>query len=192
MAPDSGDGPAEPQSFPIPRFLTGYDSADGYVSPWLPTAPRVIDNLLRALCLGPNDVLLDLGCGDGRVCVRAAETSGCRAIGLDLDEALVLAARLGASAALVGARTTFELRDILKVTPADIKGWNVSVIVLFLLPDAYAALTPMLEHCLKTSAVRCVATTIWPMPAWTGQSHGGVHLYTPSAFSEPLDVATEQ
>lgn len=62
-------------------------SADGpsSISPFVPCAASRIPHVLRAARLTPDDVLWDLGCGDGRLLHQAASQYGCKCVGLDID-----------------------------------------------------------------------------------------------------------
>src|SRR5690349_21174554 len=53
--------------------------------PYVPTPQEVVDRMLQLAKVGKNDVLYDLGCGDGRIVVTAAKTYGARCTGIDLD-----------------------------------------------------------------------------------------------------------
>ena len=63
------------------------------LAPWAPTEPRRRAIAFDACALSADDVLYDLGCGDGRVLVDAARARGCRCVGLELDAALARDAR---------------------------------------------------------------------------------------------------
>ncbi|MDY7105865.1 MAG: methyltransferase domain-containing protein [Actinomycetota bacterium] len=108
---------------PAPRAL----------GPYLPTPVALIDALLDVAGVGPDDVVADLGCGDGRVLVRAA-LRGCRAIGVEHDPGLVRRARDAAARAGVAERV--------EVVAGDVAAFDVgraTVVVLFVaapsLPD---------------------------------------------------------
>ena len=76
------------------KFLLGWR-----LGPYVPTPPHVVASMLRLAELSPGDVLYDLGCGDGRVCVAACsdELGGSRqdvrAVGYELDPWLAAVAR---------------------------------------------------------------------------------------------------
>jgi SAM-dependent methyltransferase len=61
--------------------------------PFLGTPASLIPALLEAAEVGPTDLLVDLGCGDGRVLIEAATRCGCRALGIEKDPALAERAR---------------------------------------------------------------------------------------------------
>lgn len=64
-----------------------------YVAPYYPTADRIIDRMMVLAQVHKDDVVYDLGCGDARILVRAAKGFGARGVGVELDPALVSAAR---------------------------------------------------------------------------------------------------
>jgi predicted RNA methylase len=54
-------------------------------APWVPTPMRMVHGMLTMAEVGPDDVVYDLGCGDGRIIVAAARRYGARAVGIELD-----------------------------------------------------------------------------------------------------------
>ena len=54
-------------------------------APWVPTTMREVHKMLQMADVGPNDLIYDLGCGDGRTIVTAARRYGARAIGIEVD-----------------------------------------------------------------------------------------------------------
>lgn len=54
-------------------------------APWIPTAMRNVHRMLRMAEVGPDDLVYDLGCGDGRMIITAARRYGARAVGIELD-----------------------------------------------------------------------------------------------------------
>jgi SAM-dependent methyltransferase len=54
-------------------------------APWVPTPMHVVQQMMIMADVGPNDVVYDLGCGDGRTIVTAARHYGARAVGVEID-----------------------------------------------------------------------------------------------------------
>ena len=54
-------------------------------APWVPTSMNMVHRMLRLAGVGPNDVVYDLGCGDGRILITAARHYGARAVGIEID-----------------------------------------------------------------------------------------------------------
>jgi protein-L-isoaspartate O-methyltransferase len=117
------------------------------LAPYVATPPDVVERMLMLARVGPNDVVYDLGCGDGRVVIIAAQKFGARGVGVDIDPALVEQAIANATAAGVSARVTFRVQDALTVdvSPA-------TVVTLYLLASANARLRPTLMKQLRPNA----------------------------------------
>ena len=106
-----------------------------------PTPQRVVDAALRLAKVTSNDVLWDLGCGDGRIPVTAAKQYGCRARGFDIDpqrvkDSLANARRHGAERLVA-----IERRDIFKLDLSQ----GPTIVTLYLLPRLNAQLLPQLR-----------------------------------------------
>lgn len=108
---------------------------------YVPTPDTVVDRMLELARVGEGDVVYDLGCGDGRIVVAAAERYGARAIGYDIDPARVAEARQNVRDHHVEHLVQIEQRDIftLDLSPA-------SVVALYLLPELNVKLLPQLER----------------------------------------------
>ena len=107
--------------------------------PYVPTKQETVDAMLALAGVGPDDVVYDLGCGDGRIVVTAAKRFGARGVGVDIDPTRIAEARENARRAGVASRTTFHLGDLFY---ADIKG--ATVVMLYLLPSVNQRLKPRL------------------------------------------------
>jgi hypothetical protein len=81
------------------------------LGPFLATPDALLDPLFAFADLGPGDVVVDIGCGDGRIVVAAAERVGCRARGVERSADLAAAARARASAAGVAHLVDIEVGD---------------------------------------------------------------------------------
>jgi hypothetical protein len=85
--------------------------------------------MLRLAGTGPDDFVIDLGSGDGRIVIEAARRFGARGLGIELDRALVEKSRASARSAGVAERVTFVVGDVLV---SDIS--RASVVTVYLLP----------------------------------------------------------
>lgn len=112
--------------------------------PFVPTEEKVVDAMLEMAGVNAKDLLFDLGCGDGRIVVKAAMERGARAIGVDLDPALLTEAREYAAWSRVDHMVDFIHDDLLCVdfSPA-------SVVTLYLLPLINLKLKPRLLEELR-------------------------------------------
>src|ERR1700687_5918407 len=92
----------------VPRFALA-QAAD---VPYVPTPMSVVDAMLTIANVGPNDFVIDLGSGDGRIVITAAKKYGARGFGVDLDGALVAQARRDAARQGVNDRVEFHARNL--------------------------------------------------------------------------------
>ena len=107
--------------------------------PYVPTKQETVEAMLALAGVGPKDVVYDLGCGDGRIVVTAAQRFGARGVGVDIDPARIAEARENARKAGVASRATFHLGDLFY---ADIR--EATVVMLYLLPSVNQKLKPRL------------------------------------------------
>jgi SAM-dependent methyltransferase len=107
---------------------------------YVPTPPDVVDMMLHLARVTKDDVLYDLGCGDGRIVVAAAKKYGCKAVGFDIDPERVEESLENVRKNKVRRLVTIKQEDIftLDLRPA-------SVITLYLLPRLNVKLIPQLE-----------------------------------------------
>lgn len=56
-----------------------------YSAPWVPASMEVVHKMLKLAGVGPDDLIYDLGCGDGRIIIAAAREYGARAVGIEQD-----------------------------------------------------------------------------------------------------------
>ncbi len=107
---------------------------------FVPTPPEVVEKMLELAQVTKDDILYDLGCGDGRIPVTAAKTFGCRAWGYDIDPRRIKESLENVEQSGVGDLVTIERKDIFTL---DLSGANV--ITLYLLPSLNVKLIPQLE-----------------------------------------------
>lgn len=105
------------------------------LAPYVETPPEVVARMLGLAGVGAGDVLYDLGCGDGRICVAAAKEFGARAVGVDIEPYWVERARANAAAAGVSGLTTFHVGDACGWEVGDatvitfyLTGWSTQVL----------------------------------------------------------------
>lgn len=106
---------------------------------YVPSAPPVVEQMLSLAGISSDDLVYDLGCGDGRILAAAAQRYGARGMGWDIDPARVEEARLNVQAAGVEKLVSIVEGDAFGVDLED-----ASVIALYLLPDLNARLLPKL------------------------------------------------
>ena len=81
------------------------------LAPYVATPPQVVSAMLDLAGVSAGDVVHDLGCGDGRICIAAARDYGARAVGVDVEPYWVERARAKALGAGVARLTTFHVAD---------------------------------------------------------------------------------
>jgi precorrin-6B methylase 2 len=123
------------------------------LAPYVPTPQDVVDRMLTLANVTKDDVVYDLGSGDGRIVITAARTYGARAVGIDIDPDRIRESRANARLAGVEHLVQFKQGDILQadVSPA-------TVVTLYLLSSANLKLRPLLTKQLVPGA-RIVAHT---------------------------------
>jgi SAM-dependent methyltransferase len=112
--------------------------------PYVPTHEQIVAEMLKVAKVGKNDVLYDLGSGDGRIPITAAQRFGTRGVGVDIDPVRVAEARANAAKAGVADKVKFMQQDLFET---DIK--EATVVTLYLLPDVNLRLRPKLLAELK-------------------------------------------
>ena len=124
-----------------------------------PTPTAVVRQMLELGGVGPQDVVFDLGSGDGRIPIAAAKEFGARGVGIEIDPALVARAEASARAAGVHDRVEFRIGDMYR---ADLRG--ATVVTLFLHPQPNLKLRPKLQSELAPGAR--VVSYVWDMGDW--------------------------
>ena len=133
------------------------DEAD--LAPFVPTPPEVVARMIEMADVGPDDVVYDLGCGDGRLVIAAAKTRGARGVGIELDQALLAECRDAAAREGVERLVRFERLDATKARLNE-----ATVLLLYLLPESLETLKPAFERDLAPG-VR-IASHDYKIPGW--------------------------
>lgn len=108
-------------------------------TPYLPSTSVAVDEMLRLADAGPDDLVVDLGSGDGRVVIAAARDYGARGLGIEIDPKLVAESQANARQAGVAGRVAFRNGDVLAADYRD-----ATVVTLYLLPSLVEKLKPRL------------------------------------------------
>ena len=106
---------------------------------YVPTPQAVVDEMLNVASVGANDVLYDLGSGDGRIPITAAQRFGTRGLGIDIDPQRIKEANENLARAKVGDKVKFVMGDLFALDLSE-----ATVITLYLLPDLNLKLRPTL------------------------------------------------
>jgi ribosomal protein L11 methylase PrmA len=111
---------------------------------FVPTPDNVVEAMLKLANVQKTDVVYDLGCGDGRTVIRAADQFGARAVGIDIDPQRIKESQENARIAGVADRVAFRNEDLFE---ADIS--EATVVTLYLLHELNMKLRPKLWKDLK-------------------------------------------
>jgi ubiquinone/menaquinone biosynthesis C-methylase UbiE len=112
--------------------------------PYVPTPEKVVARMLEIAQVGPNDIVYDLGSGDGRIVITAARKHGARGVGIDIDPDRIREARENARSAGVSDRVEFREGDLFKANLGE-----ATVVTLYLLSSVNLQLRPKLLNELK-------------------------------------------
>jgi predicted RNA methylase len=142
-----------------------------------PTTPAVADEMLKLAGVGADDVVYDLGSGDGRIVILAAQKYGARGVGIELQPGLVLMSRQAAAQAGVADRVSFKQGDLFD---ADIS--DATVVTLYLWPSVNKQLEAKFRRELRPGT-RIVSHVFgignWaPQATLRGPDGTSLHLWT--------------
>jgi SAM-dependent methyltransferase len=120
------------------------DRDSTYIAPFVPTPQEVVDRMLELAQVDQKDVLYDLGSGDGRIVITAAKRYGAKAVGFEIDHALVTRSQRNIQEAGVEALAEIREEDVRTVdlSPA-------SVLTMYLYPGANLRLRGAIMRQLK-------------------------------------------
>jgi len=153
------------QSQPGTQQFEPYEGQPGKDVVWVPTAGTLVDTMLDLAKVTPQDYLIDLGSGDGRLVIAAAKR-GARALGIEYNPDMVELSKRIAAKEGVTDRTQFVKADIFE---SDFS--QASVITIFLLPDLNLRLLPQI---LKLKPGTRVVSNTFPMGGWTPDATASV------------------
>jgi SAM-dependent methyltransferase len=151
--------------------------------PFVPTPMPVVEAMLEMARVGRDDVVYDLGCGDGRIVIRAAQRFGARGVGVDLDPRRIAEARAAARKAgpAVEQRVRFEVGDVFEFDFS-----AATVVTMYLLPSVNLKLRPRILRELAPGTR--VVSHDFDMGDWTPQERRTVGNSTVFLWTVPAVV----
>ena len=164
---------------------------------FVPTPQDIVEKMLEMAAVEKDDLLCDLGCGDGRIVLTAAKRYGCRADGYDKDPRLVRYARRMAQYERLDDLVTIHERDIFEVDLT-----RYSVVAMFLSPEVLQRLIPqfrqlkpgsrIVSHVFGIPGAR-VSRQIDPGSSEDGTTHTIFYYTTPLEIesTEPEEAGQE-
>ncbi len=117
------------------------------LAPYVPTPYDVVNRMLELAEVTRDDVVYDLGCGDGRIVITAAERFGARGVGIDYDPERIAEANANAARRGVQDLVTFIQQDAMEADVSD-----ATVVTLYLLSSSNRKLRPILTRQLRPGA----------------------------------------
>jgi hypothetical protein len=127
--------------------------------PYVPSPQSVVSDMLRYANVGPDDFLIDLGSGDGRIVRTAAKVFGARGFGVDIKESLVRQANEAARREGIGDRAKFYQRDLFKTALS-----QATVVTMSLLPNTVVLLKDKFLAELKPGTR--IVSHDYPLSGW--------------------------
>lgn len=131
--------------------------------PYVPSPDTVVSQMLEMAGVGPDDVLIDLGSGDGRIVLTAATLRGARGLGVEIQEKLVAASIEAAARAGVADRARFARQDLFTTDVS-----QASVVTIYLLPETVNLLRDKLQRELRPGTR--VISHDYPIAGWLPES----------------------
>jgi hypothetical protein len=132
--PERAPEPQPGNDFDPADFVRGRPRLD---APYIATDLQVVDAMLGLAQVKPDDTVVDLGSGDGRILISAARSLGAHGLGVDIDPARVREATANAEEAGVAGRVSFRQQDLFETPLRD-----ADVLTLYLLPEINLRLRP--------------------------------------------------
>lgn len=127
--------------------------------PFVPTPSDIVREMLEIAGIKPEDVVYDLGSGDGRIVITAAREFGAQGVGVEIDTELVNLSKQKAAQAGVSDRVEFKIEDVFK---SDIS--KASIVTIYMLCEVNEKLRSHLDNSLKKGSR--VVTHNYPIPGW--------------------------
>jgi len=148
---------AQAQTKPAEAFTPHVGQAGKDVI-WVPTPDALVNRMLKMAQVTPDDVVVDLGSGDGKIVIAAARDFKARSLGVEFNPDMVSLSRRNAQTAGVGDRARFEQGDIFTFDYS-----NATVVTMYLLPGLNLKLRPTL---LKMKPGTRLVTHQFTMGSW--------------------------
>jgi hypothetical protein len=137
--------------------------------PFVPTPQAVVDAMLDLAKVGPRDFVVDLGSGDGRIVLTAAQRYNARGFGIEIDPELVQQSNAEAQRRGLAERASFREQDVLQARIDD-----ASVVTLYLLPGMMQSLQAKFLRELKPGTR--IVSHDFPFPDWKADRQATVDV----------------
>lgn len=157
------------------------------LAPFVSSPQKIVDRMLEMAAIKPTDTVFDLGCGDGRILLQAAQKYHAKAVGIEIDSKLV---------EMTNQRIAgLGLQNQVKVMQGNLLEADLStadVVTIYLLTQSNEVLRPRLEKMLRPGTR--VVSYDYSVPGWkpkkidrTGETQGGhvIYLYEMPPEKQP-------
>lgn len=141
-------------------FIGTFAYAGIIAAPWVPTRKRDIERVLRLSQVKPNEILYDLGSGDGRIIIAAAQHFGARSVGYEIAFLPYIYSYVKIIFMGLFPKARVRFKNFFKENLKD-----ADVIVTFLLPKGIERLKKKYEKELRVGSR--VVSCAWEIPGWT-------------------------
>lgn len=148
---------------------------------YVPTPPEVVDKMLELAKVGKDDILFDLGSGDGRIPITAAKRFGTRGTGIDIDPERIKEANANAKKEGVSDKVQFLQQDLFK---SDFS--KATVVTLYLLPELNVRLRSQLFEQLKPGTR--IVSHAFDMGDWKPEKTANVNGRTVYFWTIPKEI----
>jgi hypothetical protein len=132
--------------------------------PYVPSPQSVVSDMLRYADVGPEDFLIDLGSGDGRIVLTAAKVFGARGFGVEIKDDLVRKANADAEQQGLADRVKFFKQDLFRTDMS-----QASVITMYLLPDTVNLLKDKFLNELRPGTR--IVSHDYPLTGWIPEKY---------------------
>ncbi|KAI8905128.1 hypothetical protein EDD86DRAFT_194243 [Gorgonomyces haynaldii] len=150
---------------PIPYTLVNSQPLDQrFLAPYVPMNPTVVEEAIRFANVDENDVLCDLGCGDGRVLVKGLEMiANLKCVGIELDPYLIEHMEKEHKQWIESQQLQIVSEDFMKL---DLEKYGPTVMVLYLLPEALMKLRTKLQEWIHFKPNRRIVVVTFSIDGW--------------------------
>ena len=153
-----------------------------YDVPYVPTPNDVVAEMLRMADVGKDDIVYDIGCGDGRIVITAAEKRGAHGVGIDINPQRIKESRANAFKAKVTDRVRFLEQNFFD---ADIR--EATVLTLYLLSSVNLKVRPIIFRQLKPGSR--VVSHNYSMGDWKAEQTKNIGSHTVYFWVVPANVS---
>eukprot|EP00164_Ancoracysta_twista_P008183 GFYU01011762.1.p1 GENE.GFYU01011762.1~~GFYU01011762.1.p1 ORF type:complete len:184 (+),score=44.52 GFYU01011762.1:107-658(+) len=162
------------EDWPLPTWIEG-DS----LAPYRPCEESTVDHFVKSAGVTKDDVVYDLGCGDGRVVIGAAKRTGCRGVGVELEEDVALLAKQNTETAGVSELVQIRQQDLEVDSVWEQMQADGTIFFAFLLPEGLEKIESRLWDLVQQG--KTLALLVWGLPNHTATSEtaapGGHSIY---------------